>query len=251
MRAAVIALLVCVAALSAPFTAHGDDVLTLTGSVITSGPVTFPDGAMLTVTLEDVSRADAPAVTLAQTTIPVGGRHTPMPFTLSYPADAVTAGAVYAARARVNTGEQLIFTTTERNTVAALSPSPIELAVTAVTPDVSLTETYWKIIDVAGAAGVVADPGREPSIVLHQDGRFSGSGGVNRIMGDYRVEGATLSFSDAASTMMAGPPEAMAQEQAILAALPRVRSFRIIGDRLLLLDDAGPPVLTAVAVALR
>ena len=51
--------------------------------------------------------------------------------------------------------------------------------------------------------------------------------------------------------MMAGPPEAMAQEQTIIAVLGRVRGFRVVGDRLTLLDESGRPVLTAVAVALR
>ena len=51
-------------------------------------------------------------------------------------------------------------------------------------------------------------------------------------------------------TMMAGPPEAMAQEQTIVGALPLVRGFRIAGNDLTLIDDAGRPVIRAVAVAL-
>jgi heat shock protein HslJ len=57
-------------------------------------------------------------------------------------------------------------------------------------------------------------------------------------------------LSNAASTMMAGPPEAMAQEQTILAVLPLVRGFRITGNDLNLVDDTGAAVLQAVAVAL-
>lgn len=98
---------------------------------------------------------------------------------------------------------------------------------------------------------MVAEQMREPHLVLNgQDGRFAGSGGVNRLMGDYTLTGDVLTLSNAASTMMAGPPDAMAQEQAILAALPLVRGFRITGNSLTLVDDAGGPVLQAVAVAL-
>ena len=251
MRTAIIAVIIAIVSLSVSATANGDDILTLSGSVVSSEPVTFPDGAILTVTLEDVSRADAPAVTLAQSTIPVGGRSTPIAFTLDYPAAAVTPRAVYAARARVNAGDQLLFTTTEHNAVNALSPSPVELMLSAVTPQASLTETYWKLTDVEGQPVQVAEQMREPSIVLHTDGRFSGSGGVNRLMGGYTLDGASLTFGNAASTMMAGPPEAMAQEQTIIAALGRVRGFRLAGDRLTLLDESGSPALTAVAVALR
>ena len=136
--------------------------------------------------------------------------------------------------------------------------SPIQLVMDPVqsgplpTPDVSLTDTYWKLLDVDGQPVVAAEQLREPQLVLSsQDARFSGSGGVNRLMGGYDLDGNSLTFSHVASTMMAGPPEAMQQEQIIVEALGRVRGFRITGDQLTFLDDAGHPVLTAVAVALR
>ncbi len=117
--------------------------------------------------------------------------------------------------------------------------------------DVSLTDTYWKLLDVDGAAVTVAEQMREPHLVLHgEDGRLAGSGGVNRLMGGYTVDGGAVSFTQVATTMMAGPPEAMQQEQVILGALGRVRGFRVAGDRLTLVDEAARPVLTAVAVAL-
>jgi heat shock protein HslJ len=120
------------------------------------------------------------------------------------------------------------------------------------TPNVSLTDTYWKLLEVSGQPVAVAEQMREPQLVLNsQDGRFAGSGGVNRLMGGYALDGASLTFSQVASTMMAGPPEAMAQEQAIVAALGNVRGYAISGDQLTLVDAAGQPVLKAVAVALR
>ena len=120
----------------------------------------------------------------------------------------------------------------------------------APTPDVALTNTYWKFIEVGGQPVVVAQQMQEPQVVLNgQDGRFAGSGGVNRLMGGYIVEGKGLTFSKVALTMMAGPPEAMQQEQTIVAALGAVRRFSIAGDQLTLVDDSGQPVLSAVAVA--
>ena len=48
---------------------------------------------------------------------------------------------------------------------------------------------------------------REPQVVLNgETGRFAGSGGVNRLMGGYTVDGTGLTFSQVASTMMAGAP---------------------------------------------
>jgi heat shock protein HslJ len=152
-----------------------------------------------------------------------------------------------------------LFTTTQRNSVDPLNPLPIELVLDSVatnspppTPDASLTNTYWKLLEVGGQPVVVTQQLREPQLVLNgQDGRFAGSGGVNRLMGSYIVDGKGLTFSQVASTMMAGAPEAMQQEQAIVAALGAVREFSIVGDQLALVNDAGQPVLRAAAVALR
>ena len=118
-------------------------------------------------------------------------------------------------------------------------------------PDVSLAETYWKLVEVQGQPVQAAEAMREPNLVLHgEDSRLSGSGGVNQLMGGYTAGGDSLTFSQVAMTMMAGPPDAMQQEQAIVTALGRVRGFRIAGDHLTLLDESGLPVVKAVAVAL-
>ena len=261
MRISLLVVLASVLAMLGAPAAGGDpdDVLTLTGSVVYAQPVTPPAEALLTVTLEDVSRADAPAVTLSQTQIQVNGQPGPIMFALAYPRAAVLPQALYSARARVTAGDSLLFTTTESYRVDPLTPPPIQLVLQPVAPappappvpDASLTDTYWKLLQVQGTPVVVADQMREPHLVLNgQDGRFAGSGGVNRVMGGYTLAGESLTLSNAASTMMAGPPEAMQQEQMILAALPLVRGYRIGGNDLTLVDEAGQPVVQAVAVAM-
>lgn len=255
--AAFVALFGCAGAGADPGGSVADSE-TLNGTVTLRQPAVLPPDTLLTVTLEDVSLADAAAVTIAQTQIQLKDLQAPIAFSLVYPSAAVKPGAVYAARARLNLRDQLLFTTTERYQVDALNPTPLQLVMDPVpaapppTPDVALTDTYWKLLSVAGQPVVVADQVREPQLVLNgQDGRFAGSGGVNRLMGGYTADGTTLTFSQVASTMMAGPPEAMAQEQAIVAGLGNVRGFSITGDQLTLVDQAGQPVITAVAVALR
>ncbi len=264
MRVALVLLVAAILSLLGCATASGDegapvpDFLTVTGTVALRQPAELPADALLTVTLEDVSRADAPAVTLAQTQTNLHGQQAPIGFSLVYPGPAVQPGDFYAARARLTLGDHLLYTTTEQNRVDALNPAPIELVMDAVpttdlpaTPDASLTDTYWKLTEVNGQPIVVTDGTREPNLVLQgQDSRFAGSGGVNRLMGGYTLDGTSLTFSNAASTMMAGPPEAMAQEQTIVQALPGVRGYGIDGDQLTLLDETGQPVIKAVAVAL-
>lgn len=260
MRRSLLVAMVGVLAIAGAPSAGGDEpeVLTLTGTVVYREPSAPPADALLTVTLEDVSRADAPAVTLGQAQFQLNGQSAPIPFSLAYPRSAVVPQALYSARARLTQGDRLLFTTTQNNPVDPLRPAPLQLVLEPVapaapppTPNASLTDTYWKVVSVQGVPVVVAEQMREPHLVLNgQDGRFAGSGGVNRLMGGYTLTGEDLTLSNAASTMMAGPPEAMAQEQAILAALPLVRAFRITGNGLTLVDDAGGPVLQAVAVAL-
>ena len=254
----VVAMFGCAAAGADPGDSVADSA-TLSGSVVLRQPAVLPAGTLLTVTLEDVSLADAPALIVGQTQFEVRDQLTPIPFTLVYPVPAAQPGSVYGARGRLTLGDRLLFTTTQRNSVDPLNPLPIELVVDSVAtetpppmPDVSLTNTYWKIIEVDGQPVAAAQQMREPQLVLNgQDGRFVGSGGVNRLMGGYIVDGKGLTFSQVASTMMAGAPEAMQQEQAIVVALGAVRGFSITGDQLTLANDSGQPVLRAVAVALR
>jgi putative lipoprotein len=237
------------------------EILTLTGSVVYAPSVT-PSGAppadgVLTVTVEDTSLADAPAVALGQAQFGVGGQSAPIPFAVSYPISAVVPGAVYSARARVTSGDRLLFTTTLNNPVDPLNPAPLQLVLEPVAsadpppvPDAALTDTYWKLVEVQGAPVAAAEQLREPNLVLTPDGRFAGSGGVNRLMGGYTLVGESLTFTQVGATLMAGVPEAMQQEQAILTALDQVRGFSISGSDLSLIDDAGRPVIRAVAVAL-
>lgn len=255
------ALIVAASLGSAPALADDEGgTATLTGSVSLREPGDIPAGSVLTVTVEDTSRADAPAVPLAQAQIDLTDQRAPIPFELPYPTAALDQRAVYTARARVTMGDRLLFTTTDSNRVDVFNPAPADLVMSAVAPpaptsapapDAALADTYWKLVDVDGAPVVVAEQLREPHLVLNSaDSRFAGSGGVNRLMGGYASDGIGLTFGQTATTMMAGPPEAMAQEQLIVAALQRVRGFRIAGDILTLLDGAGTPVLRAVAVAL-
>lgn len=260
MRTMILVLIVSLWPLIGGSSAGADegDSTTLAGSVVLRDPAALPPGALLTVALEDVSLADAPAVTLAQTQFEVKDQQPPIPFSLVYPTAAAKPGAVLAVRARLTLGDRLLYTTTDHNQFDVLNPLPVTLILDPVpaadpppTPDASLTDTYWKLTVVGDTPIQVVEQMREPQVVLNgQDRRFAGSGGVNRLMGSYILDGPSLTFAETASTMMAGPPEAMQQEQAIITALSHVHGYRIAGNQLTLLDGGGQPVLQAVAVAL-
>jgi lactoylglutathione lyase len=72
-----------------------------------------------------------------------------------------------------------------------------------------------------------------------ENGRVSGTAGINRVMGDYRLDGPNLAFGPLATTMMAGPPEQMERERTFLAELARVEGWSVDGDQLVLRDSNG------------
>jgi putative lipoprotein len=95
-----------------------------------------------------------------------------------------------------------------------------------------LTGTTWRLERLDDAA---ADQVRS-TITFGADGNVSGAGGVNRFFGGYRVVGHVVEFGQLASTLMAGPPEAMEQEQRFLAALDGTQRFVVDGDVLTIGD---------------
>jgi copper homeostasis protein (lipoprotein) len=108
---------------------------------------------------------------------------------------------------------------------------------------VPLQDMMWKVVRLRGRSVTVAEGQREPHLVLHtEDGRLSGSGGCNRLMGTYEVRGDTLQFGAVATTMMACP-EGMEQEQRLLEALAEVVTFRLEGVHLELYAADGEPLL--------
>ena len=105
----------------------------LDGEVFYLQRIALPPGATLEVSLQDVSLADAPAVTLAKQSGPVKGQ-VPLPFHLSYDPAEVKPGHTYAVSARIEDNGQLLFITTERNSVDlnAKTQQPIRLRVDQV-----------------------------------------------------------------------------------------------------------------------
>jgi heat shock protein HslJ len=94
--------------------------------------------------------------------------------------------------------------------------------------DNEVAGTSWVVEELGGAATVRP----KPQLSFGDDGRVSGSTGVNRLMGRYEVTGGLLTVADAATTRMAGPPAAMEQEQRLLALLETPQAFVVSGDRL-------------------
>ena len=110
-----------------------------------------------------------------------------------------------------------------------MPPSSASTASTA-----TLENTYWKLMRLGSEL--------EPHFILQPDQkRVAGSGGCNRMMGSYTLDGSKLTFSQMAGTMMACA-QGMDVERAFHAALPRVASWRVDGEKLELFDAEGASV---------
>jgi putative lipoprotein len=98
-----------------------------------------------------------------------------------------------------------------------------------------LTGGDWVVQSVGGMS---AGSERRAHIAFAADGRVTGSGGCNRLMGRADIDGAAIAFGATATTRMACAPNVMDQERRLLAALAATRSYRIV-DAVLTLHDAS------------
>lgn len=85
----------------------------ITGEVWYRERIALPPGAKVIVTLEDQSRADAPATVITDYTYVVDGKAPPYPFRLVYDPSAIDERMTYGVRARITRDDRLIFTSTE------------------------------------------------------------------------------------------------------------------------------------------
>ncbi|WP_375056029.1 YbaY family lipoprotein [Zobellella sp. DQSA1] len=87
---------------------------TLSGSLGYLPRIALPDDARVTVALQDVSLADAPAETLAEQNFDTEGRQVPLPFSLNYDPEAIDQRHRYAVRGEIRDGQgTLLWTTAE------------------------------------------------------------------------------------------------------------------------------------------
>ncbi len=98
-----------------------------------------------------------------------------------------------------------------------------------------LAGSSW-IAESVDSEGMV---GRPPITLSFESAeRATGSAGCNRYFATVRMTSIShVRFSDVGSTRMACPSEVMEREQRYLAALGSVRSYRLDGQALVLLDD--------------
>ncbi len=236
---------------------------TIEGSVWYRERMMLPPGAAITVTLEDVSRMDVAADILATTTFsPAGGP--PWNFIMEYDPARIDSRHRYAVRARIEVNGQLMFTNTQQiPAFPAAEGEPLEILVSRVgggrggqhptppTPNASLVNTYWKLVEISGQPASLGAGGRELHMVLISEGsHVRGFSGCNRFTGSYELTDSQLRFKPLAATRMACM-EGMEQEQRFLESLTSVMRFTISGDKLALYSGDERLLLRFEAAALQ
>ncbi len=118
-----------------------------------------------------------------------------------------------------------------QSTTETPAPAPAE---------VDLVGTSWNCYEFA--VGATPQPVLSTAPITAEfaaDGTLSGSAGVNTYNTSYKTEGESIEIGEQiATTMMAGPDDAMKQEADYLTTLPTAATFNIRGDELILFGPA-------------
>ena len=150
-----------------------DDFVIVSGSAAYLQRIAMPPDAVLTVRVEDVSRADTPALVLAEIREPFGTRQVPITFSLHVPREAIDPRFSYAVRATITVDGQLRFTTTRSYAVLTRgAPNHVDLVLDAVQPapaaavGFALPATFAGVMPCADCAGIAQ------TLTLRADGLY-------------------------------------------------------------------------------
>lgn len=92
------------------------DMVTVTGEATYRERIALPPDAVMTVRIEDVSHADAPAPVLAEESYPAEGRQVPLPFAVEVPRAALEGAVSTSARVRIEDGDGRLMWITDTRT---------------------------------------------------------------------------------------------------------------------------------------
>lgn len=220
----------------------------------------LPPGSVVEIMMQDVSRADAPAKTLATYRIDNPGAP-PYQFAFEYDPASIDERGSYSLRATVTNGDKLLMTTdTVYPVLTRGAGNEVEMVMKAVAqsgsegsqkPNSDFVNTYWKVLTLQGQPVTVTENQKEPHLILRPDGSYNATAGCNMIAGGYEVEGAKVKFMPGPTTLMACVPPLDDYEAALIKVLGAAGSFGIDGESMELVDPAGGTLATFQAVYLQ
>jgi uncharacterized lipoprotein YbaY/heat shock protein HslJ len=238
-----------------PVHAHeGDSFVTVSGSVTYRQRIAMPPDALLTVRVEDVSWADAPALAVAEARELFGTRQVPIEFSLNVPRASIDSSFSYAVRATVSINSELHFTTTRSypvltggatNRVNLLLEAVQQSAAQARTPLASLASGPAEVVGFtlpATFTGVMpcADcSGISQNLMLRADGL-------------YRLQRTYLGKPGGPFTELGRWEAGSGGTLLTLRSGSKVHLFAVTGDESLRqLDSLGQPITSTANLELR
>jgi len=222
----------------------GDDA-TLTGTVAYRERVALPGDAIAEISLVDATAQDAAVPVVAKVAVQSEGKQVPLPFSLHYDASRIDKTHLYAARATIKSGGQLLFTTDQvRGVITQGNPAHVDLMLTRVDPEAAsasgdLAGSSWVLEDLNGA-GVVE--GTHVTLDFAEKGRATGNGSCNRYFSTVDVSGSSIRFGAVGATRMACATPVSLQEVRYFEALEAAHRFTVEGSALSIFGGGSRPL---------
>lgn len=127
------ALALCLSPAAQAQTQPAQDFVTVSGNASYLQRIAMPPDAVLTVQVQDVSRADAAATVLAESREVFGRRQVPLAYSVPVPRSAINPRMRYAVRATISVDGQMQFSTTRHYPVLTQgAPRQVNLVLAAV-----------------------------------------------------------------------------------------------------------------------
>lgn len=193
----------------------------VSGTVFYLPRIALSPNAVVEVSLVDVSRADAPAITLASEQIVSAGRQVPLPFKLLYDAGQIDARYTYAVQSRITVdGELQFISTTQVPVITNDSPTEgVQVQVDpvnqnqVVTDKILPTGMVWQLDQILYNDGKqLQDTTGDYTVEFMDDGQLSIRADCNQALGTFTETGSSLSIELGPTTLAACPPESIAQD---------------------------------------
>ena len=225
------------------------DVAQVTGSAGYREKIALPEGAVLYVQLQDVSKIDVPAVVMASQRFAMTA--VPQDFALSYDPALIDERFTYTLSATLLQGDDVLFRTVQAYPVltrGAGTHADLMLVNAAAKTPVSAMRLVgqWEVFEVGGRLLALDNL----SVVdFSQPGGMGLRGVCNSYMGRTEDNGSNLRFEGPmAGTLKACPPEQEKLDREIIGALEAGERYERDGDLLAFQNAAGVTVLRLKAI---
>jgi uncharacterized lipoprotein YbaY len=196
------------------------DYETVTGTVFYRPRIALPPNAVIEISLVDVSRADAPAVTVA-TQQSLVGQQIPFPFTLIYDPGDIDSRFAYGIQARITVDGELQFVTTSNFPVITADNPTTDVAVEVDLVDSDLAtdtpmqmNTVWQLQRIQYNNDTVLAPNSPENYTIEfmEDGQLSIRADCNQVLGTFTETGNSMAIALGPSTLAACGPDSIDQQ---------------------------------------